>query len=128
VLRADAPFLYDGLTSRALPLVLASAVCGVGSLVLLLRGAHRYARMLSIGAVASVVLAWGVAQWPYVIPQTMKVSDTSAPSGTLTAVLVAFGLAVVIVLPSLGLLYTLDQRSLLPGEGAKDPAPTPHQA
>jgi len=128
VLRADAPFLYDGLTSRALPLVLASAVCGVGSLVLLLRGAHRYARMLSIGAVASVVLAWGVAQWPYVIPQTMKVSDTAAPSGTLTAVLVAFGLAVVIVLPSLGLLYTLDQRSLLPGEGAKDPAPTPHQA
>ena len=52
VLHADAPYLYDGLTSRALPLVLLSAVCGIGSLVLLLRGAHRYARILSIGAVA----------------------------------------------------------------------------
>jgi cytochrome d ubiquinol oxidase subunit II len=123
VIRADAPYLYHGLTSRALPLVLASAVCGIGSLVLLIRGAHRYARMLSIGAVASVVLAWGVAQWPYVIPETMKVSQTAAPSGTLDAVMVAFGLAVVIVLPSLGLLYVLDQKSLLPGEGARDPVP-----
>jgi cytochrome d ubiquinol oxidase subunit II len=125
VLHADAPYLYDGLTSRALPLVLASAACGIASLLLLVRGAHRYARILAIGAVASVVLAWGVAQWPYVIPETMKVSQTAAPSGTLTAVLVAFGLAVVIVLPSLGLLYTLDQRSLLPGEGAAEPAPSP---
>ena len=120
VLRADAPYLYDGLTTRALPLVLLSAVCGLGSLVLLLRGAHRYARILSIGAVASVVLAWGVAQWPYVIPETMKVSQTAAPEGTLTAILVAFGLAVVIVLPSLGLLYVLDQKSLLPGEGGDE--------
>lgn len=116
VIHADAPYLYDGLTTRALPLVLASAACGVGSLVLLIRGAHRYARLLSIGAVASVVLAWGVAQWPYVIPESMSVSQTAAPSGTLDAVMVAFGLAVVIVLPSLGLLYYLDQKNLLPGE------------
>ena len=118
VLHHDAPYLYHGLTTRALPLVILSAVCGLSSLVLLLRGAHRYARLLAIGAVASVVMAWGVAQWPYVIPQTMKVSQTAAPSGTLAAVLVAFGGAVVIVLPSLGLLFVLDQRSLLPGESS----------
>jgi cytochrome d ubiquinol oxidase subunit II len=119
VLHADAPYLYHGLTTRALPLVLLSAVCGVGSLVLLIRGGHRYARVLAIGAVAAVVIAWGVAQWPYVIPETMKVSTTAAPDGTLAAVLVAFGLAVVIVLPSLGLLYVLDQKNLLPGESAE---------
>jgi len=123
VLRADAHFLYHQLTTRALPLVLASAACGLGSLVLLVRGAHRYARALSIGAVAAVIAAWGVAQWPYVIPQTMTVSATAAPSGTLQAVLVVFGLAVVIVLPALGLLFVLDQRSLLPGEGAAEAAP-----
>ncbi len=118
VLRHDAPYLYHGLTTRALPLVILSGICGLSSLVLLIRGAHRYARVLAIGAVASVVLAWGVAQWPYLIPQSMKVSQTAAPSGTLAAVLVAFGCAVVIVLPSLGLLFVLDQRSLLPGESA----------
>ena len=34
---SDAEYLFDGLTSRALPLVIVSAVCGAGSLVLLLR-------------------------------------------------------------------------------------------
>jgi len=33
VLRADAPVLFDGLTSRGLPLILISAVSGIGSIV-----------------------------------------------------------------------------------------------
>ena len=43
-------------------------------------------------------------------------------SGTLTALLVAVGLAVVIVVPGFILLYVLDQRSLLPEEGVADVA------
>ena len=41
VLRDDARYVFDGLTSRALPLVILSAVCGTASLVLLLRDAAR---------------------------------------------------------------------------------------
>jgi cytochrome bd ubiquinol oxidase subunit II len=119
VLRSDARYIFDGLTSRALPLVILSALCGMGSLLLLVRGASRGARALSIGAVATVVIGWGVAQWPYVLPESLKVSQAAAPSGTLTAVLVVFVLAAVIILPSLGLLYVLDQKSLLPGEGVE---------
>ena len=36
VLHADARYVFDGLTSRALPLVILPPLCGVGSLVLLL--------------------------------------------------------------------------------------------
>ena len=43
VLRSDARYVFDGMTARALPLVVLSAVCGVGSLVLLLRRAHWHA-------------------------------------------------------------------------------------
>ena len=50
----------------------------------------------------------------------MKISETAAPSATLGAVLVAFGLACVIVLPGLALLYRLDQQGLLPEEGVDD--------
>ncbi|WP_426571562.1 cytochrome d ubiquinol oxidase subunit II [Aquihabitans sp. McL0605] len=128
VIHADASYLFDGLTSRALPLVLVSAVGGVGSLVLLVRGSHRFARMAAVGAVGGIVAAWGVAQWPYVIPTTMEISETAAPSGTLGAVLVAFGLACVIVLPALALLFTLDQKNLLPEEGAPEPPATPTEA
>jgi cytochrome d ubiquinol oxidase subunit II len=61
---------------------------------------------------------WGVAQWPYLLPESVEVSDAAAPSGTLGALLVAAGLAVVIVVPGFILLYVLDQKGLLPAEGA----------
>jgi cytochrome d ubiquinol oxidase subunit II len=117
VLRADARYVFDGLTSRALPLVLLSVVCGIGSLGLLLRRSPRGARLLGAGAVASIVWAWGVAQWPYILPTSLKVSAAAAPSATLGTLLVVFGVAAVVIVPSLALLYVLDQRSLLPEEG-----------
>lgn len=117
VLRADAEYLFDGLKSRALPLVIVSAACGVAALVLLVRRAERGARLLAVGAVASVVIAWGVGQWDYMLPTSLTVFQAAAPTGTITAVLVVFGLAVVFVLPAFGLLYVLDQKSLLPEEG-----------
>jgi cytochrome d ubiquinol oxidase subunit II len=123
VLEADAEYLFDGLTSRALPLVILSAVAGTGSLVLLIRGGHRGARLGAIVAVASVVIAWGVAQWDYLLPESLTVEEAAAPSGTIGAVLVATGLAVVLILPAFALLYTLDQRGLLPEEGVDEPEP-----
>jgi cytochrome d ubiquinol oxidase subunit II len=117
VFHSDSKYLFDGLTSRALPLVILSGICGIGSLVLLLRDADHGARLLSAGAVASVVVGWGVAQWPYILPTSLKVSQAAAPSGTLQAVLIVFALAAVTILPALALLYTLDQKSLLPDEG-----------
>ncbi len=117
VLHADADYIFKGLLSRALPVVIVSGLCGIGSLVLLVRRSQRLARLLAIGAVATVVIAWGVAQWPYMLPTSVKVSQAAAPSGTLDTILLVFGLAVVLILPALGLLFTLDQKSLLPGEG-----------
>jgi cytochrome d ubiquinol oxidase subunit II len=117
VLRDDARYLFDELTTRGLPLVILSAVCGTASLVLLARNAHRWARLLAIGAVASIIIGWGVAQWPYILPESLEVEDAAAPSGTLNALLVAAIGAAVIVVPGFILLYTLDQKSLLPDEG-----------
>jgi cytochrome d ubiquinol oxidase subunit II len=122
VLSNDADYLFDGLTSRALPLVILSALCGVGALVLLTLRARYGARLAAVGAVASVILAWGVAQWDYLLPESLTVTAAAAPSGTITAVLVATGLAVVLIVPAFVLLYVLDQKSLLPEEGMPDPA------
>jgi cytochrome d ubiquinol oxidase subunit II len=116
-LRSDARFVYDGLASEALPLVLVSLLCGAGALVLLWRGAPRGIRPLAVAAVVAVIWGWGVAQYPYLLPQTLTIDEGAGASETLTAVLVVFGMAVVIVLPALALLFTLDQRSLLEEEG-----------
>jgi cytochrome bd ubiquinol oxidase subunit II len=113
VLAADADYVFDGLKSRALPLVILSALCGIVTLWLLHRRQRRGARFGAIAAVASVVVAWGVAQWDYMLPESLTVEAAAAPSGTIAAVLVATGLAVVLILPAFGLLYTLDQRDAL---------------
>ena len=112
-LRADARFVYDGLTSEGLPLVIVSVLCGAGALFLLWRRARRGARPLAVGAVAAVILGWGIAQHPYLLPQQLTIDDAAAPGATLTAVLIVFGVAVVLVIPSMALLYTLAQRSLI---------------
>jgi cytochrome bd ubiquinol oxidase subunit II len=112
-LHADARFVYDGLTSDGLPLVLVSALCGSGALILLWRGARRGARPLAIGAVAAVISGWGIAQHPYLLPQQLTIDEAAAPGATLTALLIVFGVAVVLVIPSMVLLYTLAQRSLI---------------
>jgi len=122
VLSDDASYLFAGLKSRALPLVILSAVCGLGALVLLTRQVRRGARLAAVATVVSVVGAWGVAQWDYLLPTSLTVSAAAAPSGTMTAVFLATGLAVVLVVPAFALLYVLDQKSLLPEEGVAEPS------
>jgi cytochrome bd ubiquinol oxidase subunit II len=116
VLHADARYIYDGLVSEGLPLVIASGVFGVAGLLLLWRGARRGVRVLAVGAVVAVIWGWGAAQYPYLLPEKLTVEDGAASSETLTALLVVFGVALVLVVPALALLYTLDQRTVLEEE------------
>jgi len=116
VLRDDARYLYDGLTSEGLPLVLISFACGLAALILLWRRARRGVRPLGVAAVVAVIWGWAAAQYPYLLPQTLTIEEGAGASETLTAVLVVFGIAVVVVVPALALLFTLDQRSVLEEE------------
>lgn len=112
-LHAEARYLFDRLTDQGLPLVILSALCGLGVLVSLLRGWRRPLRPLAAGAVVAVVWGWGVAQAPYLLPTSLKITESAAPPDTLAAILAVFIAAAVIVLPALGLLYWLSQRNLL---------------
>jgi cytochrome d ubiquinol oxidase subunit II len=124
VLSNDAVHLFDGLKSQALPLVIVSVLAGVGALVMLRPPTRSGARPAAVVAVGSVVVAWGVAQWDYLLPTSLTVSEAAAPTGTIQAVLVATALAAVLIVPSFVLLYVLDQKTLLPEEGAPDPSET----
>jgi cytochrome bd ubiquinol oxidase subunit II len=117
VYRADDRYIYDGLTSGALPLVIASVACGLGVIALLLRDRPRGTRALAVGAVVTMVWAWGVAQYPYLLPQRLTIADAAAVSETLKEILIVFVIAVIVVLPSLGWLYSLAQRSIVEEKG-----------
>jgi len=115
-LKGEARYVYDGLTGDGLPLVILSALCGLAVVVMLVRGARRGLRPLAVGAVVAVIWGWGVAQFPYLLPTSLKISQSAAPPDTLAAVIVVFLVAAVLILPALGLLYWLAQRERLLGE------------
>ena len=126
VLHSDAEYVFDRLKSQALPLVILSVVCGGAVLVLLRRNARRGARVLAAGAVASVIWAWGVGQYPYLLPQKLTIAAAAAPSATLKSLLIVFAVAVLVVLPSIGLLYTLVQRNLVRETSSPTAQDKPH--
>lgn len=115
-LHAEARYVFDRLVDQGLPLVILSVLCGVGLLVALLRGGGLLLRPLAAGAVVTVIWGWAVAQFPYLLPTSLKIGEAAAPDSTLNVVFIVFAAAAVLVLPSLGLLYALSQRDLLEHE------------
>ncbi|MGN6663702.1 MAG: cytochrome d ubiquinol oxidase subunit II [Solirubrobacterales bacterium] len=115
-LHSEARYVFDRLTSRGLPLVIVSLLCGAVLLAVLLRGGRRPLRPLAAGAVTAVIWGWGVAQFPYLLPTGLRIDQAAAPGPTMTAILIVFAAAVIVVLPSLALLFTLAQRDMLESE------------
>lgn len=111
VLRADAPQLFDGLISRGLPLIVASVVTGIGSIVLLTRRRPGLARVAAALAVITVIWGWAVAQYPYLLQPALTVQAAAAPEATLRAMLISLVVGAALLVPSLVFLFTLFQRS-----------------
>jgi cytochrome d ubiquinol oxidase subunit II len=108
-IREDAPTLAAGLEGRAAPLIIASALAGAATLVLVLRNRFAVARLTALVAVGTVVIGWGVGQYPWMLVDEVTINEAGGASATLAALLVVVGLAGVVVLPALAYLYSLTQ-------------------
>ena len=115
-LHSEGHFVYNRLVHEGLPLVIISAVCGLGMLIVLLFGGRLLLRPLAAGAVIAVIWGWFVAQFPYLLPTSMKISEAAAPDATLGAVFIVFGIAIVVVLPALLVLFIMAQSDMLEHE------------
>nr|BBJ49661.1 hypothetical protein SAVMC3_22900 [Streptomyces avermitilis] len=110
----DARYVHDGLTGGiGLALVLVAVVSALATAGLLYRTATGWARITAVGSVALVVVAWGLAQRPYLIPTSLTVSEAAGASTTLRWLMLVTVIAVVLVGPPLVLLYRLDTRGAL---------------
>jgi len=111
--RSDAPHLFHGLLRAGLPLVIISGICALATITLLASGVTRGVRALAVGAVVTMLAAWGLAQWPYLVPTSLTVSAAAGAPRTLVWLLVLFVAAWLTIVPALALLFVLDQRSKL---------------
>ena len=117
VLRIDSAALFDGLISRGLPLILASAAMGIGAIGLLVRRRLGLARVAAALAVTAVIWGWAVAQYPYLLQSQLTIAAAAAPPATLRAMLISLVVGAAALVPSLVFLFALFQRShALPNE------------
>ena len=107
VLRADARELFDDLTSGAgLVAVVVSALGGAATLALVRAERYEPARISAALAVGAIVAGWGLAQRPDILPG-LTVHEAAAGHNTLVALLVSIAVGLVVLVPSLVLLFGL---------------------
>ena len=118
VLHSDARHLYDELIGGSATFaVVVSALAGLGTIGLVWSRRYEWARYSAALAVAAIVAGWAVAQQPVLLPG-LTVSEAAAGHDTLVAVVVAVVAGLLILLPSLALLFTLTLRGALGDVGA----------
>jgi cytochrome d ubiquinol oxidase subunit II len=121
ILHLDAPQLFHGFTHRALPISLLSALAALVSIGLLVARRYRSARVAAAIGVAAVLWAWGIAQWPYMVPPTLTVAGAAAATPTLDALIVTAAVGSVLLLPALACLFVLKGRGLLREPDTENP-------
>ncbi len=124
-LRNQDPAFFDRLTGRALPLVVLAGACGLAVLAMLTAGRTQGVRIIAALGVAAVIWGWGVAQYPVLLPGTaVTLTNAGATQATFVALVVVAIAAVVLVVPSFGLLFILQGRRMLGESDHKTPPAT----
>jgi cytochrome bd ubiquinol oxidase subunit II len=110
VLRADAPLLFAGLLGRALPVIVVSVLAGLASIALLVVRRYAVARVTASIAVATILIGWAVAQFPYLLLPYLTIEDAAGSESTLVAMTVVLVLGSLILVPALVYMFVLFSR------------------
>lgn len=113
IARDDAPLIFDRLTSRALPSALVTSIFGGLTIALLISRHFAAARLSVVTTVVLLIGSWFRAQYPWMIVDRLSVSDAASSPVVMRALLTIFLVGLLVLLPSLGLLYHLYQTDRL---------------
>ncbi len=106
--RRDAPQMHALLRERwALPLHIAAALAATTAAWSLWTRRYRLARVAAAAQVSCILWGWAVAQFPFIIPRSMTISDVAAPNVTLRLVLWTLLAGGLVLFPSLYYLFRI---------------------
>ena len=101
----EAPILWNGMLNHAIPVVIATMLVGLGAAACLYFKRYRLARVLIVAETAFLLGSWGLSQLPYLIPPDLTVDGSVISTVVLEYLLVATLIGMVLLLPSLWLLF-----------------------
>ena len=114
----DAPHLFDGLIRPWAPfLLVATSIAASMALVGLYRRRFAMARAAAIAQVTLILLGWGFAQFPYLVPTSLTYQQAAGPRPVVAAIAWALAAGSLVLLPSLRYLFrTFKSREGMAGE------------
>lgn len=108
------PWLWNGFTHGVSGVLLfIGAVLYLFSFILVVKRQYVLARISASGQVLVLLLGWVLAQWPYMIYPDLTFEAAKAPDATLRFVVQVVPLGMVILLPSLFLLFRVFKKEPL---------------
>ncbi|HET7601586.1 MAG TPA: cytochrome d ubiquinol oxidase subunit II, partial [Gemmatimonadales bacterium] len=100
--RRGAPMIWDHLLRGrwALPLQLATGMVAIGAFAALWARRYWLARVLAAAQVSLILAGWATAQFPWLVVPEHTISSAAAPDSVLRPLLLALGLGVLVLGPS----------------------------
>lgn len=109
--RSGAPQIFEGLTERWAPLLLAAtSAAAITALFALWRRRFRLARAAAIAQVTLILLGWALAQYPWIVVPDLTFQNSATDPATLRLLTIAFGAGAVILFPSFYYLFRVFKR------------------
>jgi cytochrome d ubiquinol oxidase subunit II len=116
---AESPILWHGMLIRAWPVVIVTMIIGLATATTLYTRHYSTARILIIAETAFMLGAWGLAQYPYIIPINYTIDNSANDPNVINIVLIGMACGMIILLPSLYYLFSVFKLSY--------PAPGTHK-
>jgi cytochrome bd ubiquinol oxidase subunit II len=108
VARLDAPRFWTRLTSPGtLPLLIGGGLLAGFSAWAVYGRQYRLARIAAAGQVTAIVLGWALAQQPYLVYPDLTLGTAAAPAATMQFFLWSLVPGLLLILPSLALLFAV---------------------
>ncbi len=89
----------------ALPLGVVTTLAALGALWALWQRRFFLARALGVAQVVLILWGWAGAQYPYLVPPQLSLTDAAAPPATLRLLLIALVAGALVLFPSFYYLY-----------------------
>jgi len=104
---SEAPLLWQGLLTRALPVVIATMLIGLATATALFYRRYSLARILIILETAFLLGSWGLSQYPYIIPPHVTIDNAANDPNVIVILLISIGIGMVLILPALYYLFSV---------------------
>lgn len=113
------PWLWERFThGTGVLLLVAGAMLLIFSFFFVMKEKYVWARVTAAGQVIVLLWGWALAQWPYIMYPDLTLMDAKAPDATIRFVLQIVPVGMIVLVPSLWLLFRVFKTDQMEEDGA----------